>query len=1298
MKLINILNRNLILPLAICLILSSIIVILINTIICPNLYKEDKFKDKIKSGKDQSVSLVLTLIQEFLYERFQIVFDYLITAREVMDKYHSNWKNEAFPDINYYKKYLLSILSLYKESKNDNFGEDKMVWFINNIIDDTNFFNDLPFDKPSSKKYVQLKYLFIFSKIIPVLRAFYNNFKGKEDFSIDSFYLMNRKTEILAIYPIRGRANYKNIYEFEQLSQNSKNCKNKDREIPKYFYIFCRESFINIEEIYSKNKNRRMFITYPYDTIDNNRDESRFVVGICYIFNFTNNNDIIDNDIYKKTLNDEIVICADVIINSYIELLDTSQNQLYGYFYILITQKKYPMYYPGMLEDPYYNDITRYEFNYSYYNFSISDVTNFNTITLPKLIKEYNPDKDILLPNNFNEKNDKENKYYYTVKMKEKENLFQKGNETFEFYIYPLVYDNYHFDSNNSNEKVNRSKEHVLSIVYIMSQNNYNEQFNTLFPYIKFLSSLFCTTFLLIGFIMLICASYGVFIISNNITKPIKDIKSRLKAGISKKNNILKGLKDKNEFYYQGININKLISLGIIGKKPINSNKNKQQDINNPINIESDRNSNDLFGRYILGNENLLKGNIIKEEEDYNEEEEKFLNNNDNNLNNEEEDEDDDDEEDDTDDIPLVKNSEINNQFNLLLDLKKIILFMRGPQVNFKGSNIIKFISCDKVFSEIKNKLGENVCLSNIGNLGNLKKRFDKSIIFLTKSLELDNDNSDLLNKDILSIIDTVFEKSNNKIKECYSNVSTFNLKSTLKKESSYKEKKQSEIYSNINNIEFIRFMKLFYAYKMYFSNVKKIENILNKTLHMTKTKNNNGKENLEKSQIYIYVKSILVYFNDYYISNSIHIHKKYKAAIYTCLKRLIESKDITKKKEKIIYCYIELFSYYISYLKIKIKRTINDINHNNENDFYISKESKEYDKLSQLKSNIKMKNEKCFNKTINIVKKLIEYIKKMNSKIEGKELKNISDGEKNKYKEFLNELKTVHQKNYNIQFNIFLIEQRYKYLFAKFSKLCGDYAMAITYYLKVIDEQKLISNALLYMKANKKIVNIISFAINNPQFLSIQEKDEKIMKEILDKCNRELEKVKKIIYKDLIIILDRNYYSTDIEKIYRLQMQQYKTITTIFENYISLNDRFAFYTFGNEIINFEDKEKENEDIYIEYIKNNSIKKLISLRYKNNKNYSFIKGIIDKFHDDIINNYDNQTKIKQMYLNMNKDDLNISSFNLENSILKGKSKTKYSSSDIYKMKIKYAINSIFKVIGDFNIHDEERKKFIIFNK
>ena len=1296
MKLINILKKNFVLPLILCFVICVAFALFISIYYSAD-YSEDNFQYHIRKGKDQSISLVLTLAQELIYNRFQTIFDYLITSREVLEKYHSI---EPTTDKEYYKSYLVSLSDLVVREENMETEENRLIWFISkeaNSIDSL-----LGEANKNSKRYIQLKYLFVFSKILPFFKGFYNNFKGKKEFSIKSFYIMNRKTELFVLYPVNKHSYYREIYDYNK-EQNTKNCRNKDRLIPSDYYIFCSEPFINIEEIYRKNPNRRMFLSYPYQSMveENESDSDRYIVSACYIFNFTNNSDIVENDIYKKTLNDEIIVCADIFVSSYFQIFDNFQKELYGYFYLSITQKKYPMYYPGMTEDPFFSDITRFEYNYSYFTFSILNVTNFNTITLPKLIKEYNPDTDINIPQ-ANKYDIRDEKHYYTVKMNNSENTFQKGENIFNYFIYPIFFDNYNLNSDNNNnmKKENKNKEHILSLIYIMNENDINGPLDALSPYVKFLSILYCLIFILIGFIIMMCASYGVFIISSNIIKPINDIKSRLQAGLMKKSNILKGDKNKNEFTYQGININKLISLGLIGKKNMLLNKKSIQDNNENMNIEFDRNSNDIFGRYILGNENLLNGNDEEEklgdgfegaDKLYNENNEDFLNNE---FGNEE-----DEDSDDDDEIFLVKNSEINNQFNLLLDLKKINIFMKGPLVNSKDSNIFKFISCDKVFNEIKSKLGDNICLSNIGNLENINKRYDKSVLFLAKSLGLEddklNENKSIKNfNDIHQEIENIFEKEDNirvkgidnfnkALKENHS----LNFRKTIVKENSYKENEinKDDIYSNINNIEFIRFMKLFFAFKMYFSNVKKIEKILNKTLHMTSVKNHID-ENMKKSYTYIYVKSILFYFKDYFISNSIHIHKKYKTAIYVCLQRLIESKDITRKKEKIIYCYSELFSYYISYLKLKIKRAINELMENNDENETSSSSfgKKEYDKL---KSNKISSNEKTFKKVVNIAKNVKEYINKMNSKFRGNHGV-ISEGEKNKYKDFLNELKNVNQKNYNIQFNIFLIEQRYYYLFAKFSKLCGDYAMAINYYLKVVNEERLISNGILNIKANNKIRNIINFANNNPQFLSIQEKDERILREILFKCNKQLD-FKKTNNKDIIVILDRNYDIFDDEKKYRIQMQQYKTLTMIFENFLSLKDRFAYYTFGNENDD-ENINRENEDVYMDYIKNNSIKKLISLTYKNNKNYSFIKGIIDKFHDDIINYLGNQ----KIYLGLNKDDQNKSSFN-ENSLLK--IKTNNQTNDAHKMKIKCTINTIFKVFNDiiaFN-NDDDRKKYVI---
>ena len=128
--------------------------------------------------------------------------------------------------------------------------------------------------------------------------------------------------------------------------------------------------------------------------------------------------------------------------------------------------------------------------------------------------------------------------------MGKNEKLFQKGDNIFQYYIYPIYYDNYKLNS-DLNEKRKQQKEHVLSIVYVISKNNINDQYSSFTPYIKFLALLYCFTFILIGSIILNCTSYGIFIISKNITQSIKDFKSRLKAGIYKKNTILKGIKTK---------------------------------------------------------------------------------------------------------------------------------------------------------------------------------------------------------------------------------------------------------------------------------------------------------------------------------------------------------------------------------------------------------------------------------------------------------------------------------------------------------------------------------------------------------------------------------------------------------------------------------------------------------------------------------------------------------------------------------------------------------------------------------
>ena len=1257
MKLLSFFKLTYLLPSSIFL-LISILISFFCSITFLDGYTSDKHIEQIGSKNDKKDWILISSIQELLFHRIQLVFDYLITSKLYLNDFYSKVENSFTQnEQTYITNHLINLKSYYlnKYQINESNYLDKMAFIIDGSFSEIILNKEL-FTELSKKEILQIKYLYIYSQIIPIFKSFYKNFEKKEGFSLDSLYIMNRKTETFALYPIKDVSYYEKIFSFFSMSnsdnnfiRNPNNCKNKKREIPDYFYIFCREAFKSISYAYKENPERTMFITSPYKNLFDNKTDSDYVISICHIFNFTNkNSDKSDDDYYLLFLNDEIIICADIVINNYFEIFMKYEQQLTGYFYITKTFSRFPLFFPGMDKDLYPNDITRFEFNYSYYDFSTTDVVNFNTYILPKLTKEYNNVDELILPYN----NENKDNYSLYFSVNNTDNTFKKGNLELKYFIYPVYFN----DSNNS------KKEHVLSIVYIVDKNLYIKQLNFLSTKLYLITFLNLFITILYSCMLIYVIHYIIYFFAKNITKPIK-VKLKQNAKISQKKY--------SKYTYQGVDINKLISLGLVLKKAKKHKIKSEQDDESSVN-DFDRNANDIFGRFIYGNENLLNKNKEKEDEAEN-------------LLEKEKNDYKDFEGDDSEDEGLLSfiDFQFNDKLKQLFDLNKVRSFMKGQQFHLRGSTITNFIDCHNIYNEIKDKLRESVCLSNVGNLENLNKKYDKSIIFLSKSLNIENYTEEINSKEILNIINSIFDKDQ-KIKIPNKDYREYNpvlqIKTGTKKEEKNKKKKLNEnvseevIDTDLSDVQFLRFIKLFYAYNKYFSNVKTIENILNKTLHMTKTKGD------EESYVYNYVKASLVFFNDYFNLDIPQVHKNYKNAILICLKKLIESKIVKKKKEKILYCYIELFHYYIAYLKILIKRIINDINKNNNDD-----ESENKKKVAE----IQRVHKTFIDKVFHVAKKSNEYITKFKFKISGHK-NGLIEGEKAKYKELLNSLQKIEDKSNNIEFNIFLIEQRYYYCFAKLAKLCGDYSTAIINYLKVIDEKRLISNGVLCLKANKKICNIINFARYNPGYLSINEKDEKKLNEIYEKCKKQIKELQKVDYKDLIVVLDKNYNNKDAEKVYKLRMEQYKAINNIFEKFISTNDRFSLYTYGNEHFNFDHEVVEDEDINA--IKNSSVKKLVGLSYKKKDNLGFIKGVIEKFHENIINDYENKSNMKNAYLNteQNKN----FSFNLDNSIMKEKN-GELDDYYINKKKLRTSINIIFKIINEANNTEEQRKKYVI---
>ena len=154
-----------------------------------------------------------------------------------------------------------------------------------------------------------------------------------------------------------------------------------------------------------------------------------------------------------------------------------------------------------------------------------------------------------------------------------------------KYFIYPIYFNNFDI------------KEHILSIVYVVDKNIYKNQLNFLSP--KLYEIIFVTLFIGIIFVIIMAyvIHYIIYIFSMNMTKSIK-VKLKQNAKLSQKKNV--------KYYYQGIDINKLITLGLIQKKA-KKHKLKSEFEDEYSNNDFDRNSNDIFGRFIYGNENILK-------------------------------------------------------------------------------------------------------------------------------------------------------------------------------------------------------------------------------------------------------------------------------------------------------------------------------------------------------------------------------------------------------------------------------------------------------------------------------------------------------------------------------------------------------------------------------------------------------------------------------------------------------------------------------------------------------------------
>ena len=171
---------------------------------------------------------------------------------------------------------------------------------------------------------------------------------------------------------------------------------------------------------------------------------------------------------------------------------------------------------------------------------------------------------------------------------------------------------------------------------------------------------------------------------------------------------------------------------------------------------------------------------------------------------------------------------EVNSLLTQLISLKKLI---KNTVINYDTQNILDLIFAREEFKKSKNDSGVLFCDSNIGNLSLKAKKYDKAIFHL-----------------VLSLTDTESSK--------------------------------------LNNIE-SRFPKLLYAYRKYFSKLKKLSKILNK-------KN--------------------IFFSDFYSISSFHSLSCYKDTIDKYIESLSHGGQTLQDRKKLLIGKMEKIQFMIKY------------------------------------------------------------------------------------------------------------------------------------------------------------------------------------------------------------------------------------------------------------------------------------------------------------------------------------------------------------------------------------------------
>ena len=234
---------------------------------------------------------------------------------------------------------------------------------------------------------------------------------------------MFSSTELFIKYPIV----YDNLFGKDlTIKNNPSNCKNKKGKFPEYYYFKCRPYYSYLLKEVERGYN--ISISNVYRFLNGN-----YGLTICIQFmdNITSENEVVS-------------LCHDLDMNFLNRQLNSINNKIPGYIFLMKTGSEVPIYYPIESSSIEYINLANMEFSLKneYYNDEISLFIK----KMPILIKEY--------------------KYYDDINKNIISFDISKNNEKYNYSSFPIFFE-------IPNEQ-NSTPVNLLTLVYV---NPYDKDF-----------------------------------------------------------------------------------------------------------------------------------------------------------------------------------------------------------------------------------------------------------------------------------------------------------------------------------------------------------------------------------------------------------------------------------------------------------------------------------------------------------------------------------------------------------------------------------------------------------------------------------------------------------------------------------------------------------------------------------------------------------------------------------------------------------------------------------------------------